>query len=238
MPLAPAQTEKLRRYLEGLRQANIHLNLTASESVERLWVRHIEDSLQALPWLEKQEGGRLLDLGSGGGLPGLALAIGAPHWEAQSLDSRKKKVDFQNRMARELDLPRFQATAARMEDLARLEDWREQFDLVTARALAPWPILAEMALPFVRPGGVFLAWKGPGWMEEGQVDEATWQGLGGGKRISHPYTLTLPGEEGGPEETRAFVLVEAVKAGTCVSFYPRSMKKLKRLHHRPGQRET
>lgn len=118
---------------------------------------HLADSLVALGLPEVEEAGTIADLGSGAGLPGLPLAIARPAAHVFLLESNGRKADFIARTARECGLENMTVVAA------RAEAWvagRERCDLVTARALAALPVVAEYAAPLLRPGGALLAWRG------------------------------------------------------------------------------
>lgn len=112
------------------------------------------------------EGYRILDLGTGGGLPGLVFAIQHEDKKFTLVDSIQKKCDSIERMTSELGLSNVQVICCRAEALAHDPYYREKFDTVTARALAPLPTLLELVAGFIRPGGVFIAYKGPKHQEE------------------------------------------------------------------------
>ena len=154
------------RYLEMLLAKNEVLNLTAARDLEELRVRHLEDSLQLLRLPEVGSAKRLLDLGSGGGFPGIPLAIGLPGAQVTLMDATQKKVKAVQEFIEGLGLANAQAVAGRAEDLAKDPKWRQKFDVVVARALAPLPSLIEYAAPFTKSGGHIVAFKGPGYEAE------------------------------------------------------------------------
>jgi 16S rRNA (guanine527-N7)-methyltransferase len=153
---------------------NAAINLTALRTPEAIGRRHVVDSLSALPLLrdaphEPGEGSRaLLDLGSGGGYPGLPLAVALPFQRAALVDSVGKKARFLRAVgdaaasamndAGETP-PQFEAIAARAEDLARDPDHREAWDVVTARAVGSLAEVVELGLPLLRLGGILVCWK-------------------------------------------------------------------------------
>jgi 16S rRNA (guanine527-N7)-methyltransferase len=161
LPLDGAMQERIHRYLILLRQWNEKINLTAVLDDEGMAVRHLLDSLMLLPDLGEPDAGlSLIDVGSGAGLPGLPLKIARPGLRVVLLDSLAKRVRFLDEVIGTLGLQGVAARHGRAEDAARDKDLREQFDVATARAVAPLPALCEYCLPFVKPGGFFLAMKG------------------------------------------------------------------------------
>jgi 16S rRNA (guanine527-N7)-methyltransferase len=159
-PESNTQHETLRRFAELVRSSP-H-NLLSRQGVEELESRHIPESTRfaaALPRVSE-----VLDLGSGGGLPGLVVAIVRPDIHVHLLDATRKKTDFLQEAATTLGLT-VTVHNGRAEDLARGE-LHHRFSLVTARAVAPLGRLAAMAAPFLAPGGSLYAIKGQRWKEE------------------------------------------------------------------------
>ena len=160
------QTEMLLSYYELLSEKNKVMNLTRIEGLEDTVKKHFADSLILERFVDINPKWRVLDLGSGAGLPGIPLAIRFPDLEVLSLDSVGKKLAFQKETAEQIGITRFHILHARAEDAARKKNLRESFDLVTARAVANLSTLAEYTLPFVRQGGYAAAYKGPDIEEE------------------------------------------------------------------------
>ncbi len=148
-----AAYERLRRFVERLRRENRRLNLLSSRAAVEIWPAHVCDSLALLPLVRPSQPARLLDLGSGGGLPGVPLACANPLLRVTLLDATRKKVEALQRICSELGFDSVATVCGRAETLAHDPTYRESFDLVTARALAPLPALLEYAAGFVRPGG-------------------------------------------------------------------------------------
>jgi 16S rRNA (guanine527-N7)-methyltransferase len=179
---------RLGTYLDLLLEANRHFNLTAVRDPEEAWTRHILDSLVLLPALPAQ--GRLIDVGSGGGLPGLPVAIARPELAVTLLEATGKKCRFLEDTARALGLDQVTVLPGRAETVANDPAWREGFDVATARAVAGLPTLLELTLPFVRVGGELVALKGARAEEEAMRSGHALRCLGGGKpvlrRFPHP----------------------------------------------------
>jgi 16S rRNA (guanine527-N7)-methyltransferase len=151
------QQGKLLRYLEQLQKWNRTYNLTAIRDAEQMLVQHVFDSLAVVRPLGAALGvsAELMDVGSGGGLPGVVLAILRPHWRVSCVDAVEKKTAFVRQMSGVLDLPNLQARHARVETLEPA-----QCDLVTSRAFASLADFAELAGRHVREGGRLAAMKG------------------------------------------------------------------------------
>ena len=164
--LTPEQLELLRRYLSRLLSVNRQLNLTAVRDADTAWMRHIFDSIQAGACIKRDPGQSALDLGSGGGLPGIPLAILFPEIQWTLVDSVGKKARFLAETASELGLGNVEVLCARAEELGRSPAARGQYHLVTARAVARLPVLLEYAVPLLREKGVFYAMKGEKAMAE------------------------------------------------------------------------
>ncbi|MFN8558291.1 MAG: 16S rRNA (guanine(527)-N(7))-methyltransferase RsmG [Dehalococcoidia bacterium] len=196
----PAQLEQLRRYVRLLLTASARLNLTAVQDPAAVEQRHVAESLALVRLLEQVNllpaGGALIDVGSGGGLPGLPVAIVRPDLRVTLLDATGKKVAFLRETAAALGLGNVTPLHARAEDAGRDAAWRERFDVATARAVAPLATLVELLLPFVAVGGVAAAVKGARAAEE--VATATGAIARCGGRLSRVASRGI-GEPGVPQ---------------------------------------
>ncbi len=173
--LPPGFADAATRFVGLLLDANTRLNLTRivePASVARL---HLLDALSALPIFDAASPSRALDLGSGGGVPGVVLAIARPDVSWTLVDSVRKKAEALRSFVVALGLANVAVVADRAELLGRDSSHRERHDLLTARACAPLPVLAEYALPLLRTGGTVVAWKG-------RIDERE---LAAGKAAAH-----------------------------------------------------
>lgn len=157
--LSAQQKSKLERYLAALLTANESFNLTAVRSRDEAWDRHIVESARLASFVEKSE--RLLDVGSGGGLPGIVLAICSPNTAVSLLEATQKKALFLEASVKQLGLTKTRVVCDRAETAgAPGSPYREAFDTVTARAVAPLPTLLEITIPFLKVGGTLVALKG------------------------------------------------------------------------------
>lgn len=160
--LSREQLRLLDIFAEELKKWNRKINLTAITDDEGIAVKHLVDSLSLLKVI--QGAGRLLDIGSGGGFPGIPVKIVRPEIEVVSVDAVVKKISFQKQAVRLLGLTQFTATHARAELLS--ETYPEYFDWVVSRAFSDLAPFVAMALPVLKPEGVIVAMKGPGAADE------------------------------------------------------------------------
>ena len=145
------------QHLDLVLETNKTTNLTRILNVEDAAVLHILDSLVLLPYINKAPDGALLDMGTGAGFPGIPLTI-VSRRKATYIDSVGKKVDAVNSFIKALRLKHAHAVHDRLEEYARSH--KKQYSVVTARALAPLPVLVEYAAPFLKDGGLFVITKG------------------------------------------------------------------------------
>jgi 16S rRNA (guanine527-N7)-methyltransferase len=157
--LSDGEMARLGRFLGMLFAANERFNLTRIDR-ESAWSRHVIDALTLLAPIEGLEGvATAIDVGSGGGVPGIPLAIARPDIAWTLLEATGKKARFLEAVARKLDLPNVAVVHSRAETAAR-GPLREAFDLATSRAVGSLDGLATISIPFLRLGGVMLAIKG------------------------------------------------------------------------------
>lgn len=185
---------QLTRYHELLTEWNTRLDLTAVLEEDEMVDRHYMDSLMALtvPGLIP-ETGRLIDVGTGAGLPGLPLALARPSLQVTLMDAQQKRLNFLQAVIDDLQLTNVTLIHARAEDGARDSALREQFDVAAARAVAPLAVLAEYLLPFVRVGGRALCWKGPAVAEEMEQGRRAAFLVGG--HVEDAIAYALPGRD-------------------------------------------
>lgn len=211
--------EKLEAYAALLDARNRQINLTAVTEPDQVWKLHFTDSLAILrdgryPFPGKT---RLIDVGTGAGFPGMVLKLFRPDWEVTLLDAQAKRVSFLNEVADEL----FPGPArsgltiihARAEELAHDEAHREAYDVSVARAVSRLRVLAEYTLPFIKTGGIFLAYKSAGSDEEIADAAGALQTLGGDVPVADDFML--------PHSDVARRLVAVKKTGKTDPRYPR-----------------
>lgn len=162
--LGPERLGRMARFVELLLDRNQRLNLTRIVEPAEIERRHLLDSLTcALPCLDALTSGaawRCVDVGSGGGLPGIPLAIAFPGLQMTLLESVGKKAAFLREVVADLGLGGVAVRTGRAEDAARDPAERDAYHLVVARALAPLPVTLELCLPFAKPGGIVVLPRG------------------------------------------------------------------------------
>ena len=216
----PASDALLRRtevIAERLAAVNPHMNLTALTSPEEMVLLHVYDSLALLSACGFK-GKRVVDVGCGGGFPALPLAAAVPEASVTALDATAKKLEFVAQTAQAADLPNVSTLCGRAEELGREPSHREAFDVAVSRGVARLNVLAEWSLPLVKPGGLFVAMKGPRGEEEAAEAARAFELLGGGAVSVIPYEIPVFGR------SHRLIVVEK-KAGTP-GIYPRPNGKI------------
>ena len=215
--LTPAQASQLSRFAELLLEANVRAGLTSGKTDrETLYRRHLAESLALLAALEVRGmlASPVIDIGTGGGLPGLPMKIARPDLEITLLEATGKKAQFLLSVVAELGLSSVTVIHGRAEDLAHDSAHRGAYRLALARAVAPLRTLLEIALPFLAPGGVLAAPKGSSAPRE-IVEAERALGLLGGE-IEGREPLRIPGDAG---PVPALVIVR--KVAPTPAAYPR-----------------
>lgn len=204
--------DRLARYHALLTEWNARIDLTAVLEPEEMVDRHYLDSAAPLALDLIPQGARVIDVGTGAGLPGIPLCILRPDLRVTLLDAQRKRVTFLQAAIEALDLPA-QAVHMRAEDAARDEAHREAYDVAVSRAVAATPTLLELTLPFVRVGGRAIAWKGPGLQAE--LEQA--------RRAAHLLGGALEGVLDAPVPGRDWqhVLLVCAKRQKTARQYPR-----------------
>lgn len=159
--LEPGEIERLATHLDMLLEANERFNLTAIRDPAEAWTRHVADSLSLVPFVAEAGARAVVDLGSGGGFPGVPLAVAMPDVHFMLVESVGKKARFLQEVVQRLGLPNVTVRQTRAEEVAEFKGGlRESFDAVVCRAVGGLASLVELSLPMLRVDGWLLAIKG------------------------------------------------------------------------------
>ncbi len=180
-------------YLEELRLWSRIVGLVSRTEPEVVIRKHILDSLAISPLIPPHS--RLIDLGSGAGFPGLVLAIAIPSLDVVLVEVRRKKVSFLKEVIRKTRVTNASVCEGRVEELAKEESLRASFGIVTSRATWSLEEFLRLASPFVSPGGVALAMKGPHIDAELLGLDKYLQNIGFYFKKRYPYALSFGGEK-------------------------------------------
>ena len=191
----PPVADRLSAFAGLLLEANERLNLTRVVEPDAVARDHLLDALAALPLLERIEPERAIDVGSGGGVPAIPLAIAAPEVSWTLVESTGRKAEALQSFVETLQLANVEIIADRAETIGQAPRHRERYDLATARALAALPVLLELTLPLVRVQGIVVAWKGPLTSADDQIRQgrAAARSLGGGEVVIRPSGIAALG---------------------------------------------
>lgn len=183
----------MENYMEGILEWNEKVNLTSITDRTEFVQKHFADSLLGCGLSEFANAERIIDVGTGGGFPGVPLAICFPEKKFVLMDSLDKRIRIVTALCEENGIKNVTAIHGRAEELARKKEYRENFDLCISRAVANMSTLSEYCLPFVKEGGAFMAYKGPNC--ESEINDALRAiGLLGGS-LDRIETMSAPGAD-------------------------------------------
>ncbi len=200
-------------------ETNQSMNITAITDLEKIVPLHYADCVKVAECIPQNA--KVLDVGCGGGYPVLPLAIVRPDLDITGLDSTEKKIKYVQKTADSLGLS-VRTVAARAEDVAKLADQREQYDVVIGRAVARLNVLCELCMPFVKIGGQFISMKGLAGAEEYRKASDGIQKLGGKLQDLQEYDLLLTNDA----EKRTLILID--KTSNTPKEFPRSFGAMKK----------
>ena len=213
LPISPEVYEKLQAYAELLLAEAENQNVTALKTDEEIWTRHFLDSAFLLKYIPAGMG---IDLGTGGGIPAIPLAVMNPALEISMLDSELRKIEFCRSVIAKLDI-HAETYCGRAEELGR-SALRNQFDFVVSRAMANGSWLCEFGIPMLRTGGRLFAMKGRQFDPEAERFDSAAAALGAVTANTIRYEL-----EGEPKH-----LIIMEKQSETPAQYPRRFAKMKR----------
>ncbi|RDY71041.1 16S rRNA (guanine(527)-N(7))-methyltransferase RsmG [Halobacillus trueperi] len=189
------QQRQFEKYFDILVEWNEKMNLTAITDQEGVYLKHFYDSLTAAFYYDFNQPLRICDVGAGAGFPSLPLKIVFPQLKVTIVDSLKKRITFLNHLAHELELDDVAFYHDRAENFGKNANFRENYDLVMARAVARMSVLSELCLPLAAKGGRFMAMKGPNLKDEMEDAKIAIQTVGGEVLDVHTFELPEEGSE-------------------------------------------
>ncbi|MGO4539128.1 16S rRNA (guanine(527)-N(7))-methyltransferase RsmG [Paenibacillus sp. 2TAB19] len=204
--LSPLQLEQFDTYFRLLVEWNEKMNLTGITERDAVYEKHFYDSASLSFFVNIDKVERIADIGSGAGFPSIPLKICFPHLKVTIVDSLNKRIQFLNFLVEQLGVSDVSCVHGRAEDIAKLPEHRDSYDLVTARAVARLNVLNEFCLPFVRKNGLFAAMKGS--QSEEEVREASFSLRELKAKIKVQHQLQLPNEQ----SERHIVIIEKLDA--------------------------
>ncbi|MCL6589738.1 MAG: 16S rRNA (guanine(527)-N(7))-methyltransferase RsmG [Firmicutes bacterium] len=207
--------EKLCAFIQLLLEVNETVNLTSITDYETALIKHIYDSLIIIKFPEFQKARKILDVGSGAGLPGIPLAITNPGQTYYLIEATQKKIHFQQQACEKLQINNCHSIWGRAEDFGQKPEYREHFDLVLARAVAEINQLAELAIPFSKVNGACIFYKGKDFLPDLDAGQNAITLLGGA--VINIIEAELPGNYG----ERALIIIQ--KQQQTPSKYPRKV---------------
>ncbi len=214
------QKKKFTEYKRLLKEWNKKINITAITEDDDIDIKHFLDSLTPYTTGLFNGNKKIIDIGTGGGFPGLPLKILNPQLHVTLLDSLNKRIIFLNEVISLLDLMEIEAIHGRAEELGRTEDHRGIYDIVISRAVASLNTLSEYCIPFVKVGGYFISMKGSDVYDEIKDAEKGIKILGG--NIIKKEIITLPKSD----IVHSLIIIEKIKE--TPTKYPRAGGKPKK----------
>lgn len=205
--LGREELARLERYTGELATYE-RANVIGTRETNRVWLDHVLDSLSCLLYEPLRRMSSLIDVGSGGGLPGIPLHLAVGFQRVCLVESTGKKAEFLRHVSEQMLLGAVEIASRRAEELGRLPEYRDRFEAATARAIAPLDVVYEYSLPLLEPGGVLVAMKGRADTEEHRAGERGAEMLGGEIReiIRVPF---VPGME---HKERHLVVIEKMRS--------------------------
>ena len=191
--LTDTQIAQFKKYFELLVEWNEKMNLTAITDLEGVYLKHFYDSIGASFYFDFTNVTTVCDVGAGAGFPSIPIKICFPHLHVTIVDSLNKRITFLNYLSEQLKLENVHFVHARAEEFGQNVEYREQFDVVTARAVARLSVLSELCVPLAKKGGYFVALKaaaGPDELKDAKKAIATL-----GVELKKEFAFLLPVEE-------------------------------------------
>ncbi len=203
--LTVKQKQRFLLYKQLLVEWNQKINITAITENDEVDIKHFLDSLTPLVTGLFQGNKKIIDIGTGGGFPGLPLKLMNEDLDVSLLDSLNKRIIFLNEVISQLKLKDIVAIHGRAEELSIKPEYREQYDICISRAVASLSILSEYCIPFVKTGGYFISMKGPDVTEEIEDSKNAIKLLGG--KVVEQRSITIPKSD----IVHSLIIIEKIK---------------------------
>jgi len=191
--LTDTQIAQFNKYFELLVEWNEKMNLTAITDLEGVYLKHFYDSISASFYFDFTKVTTVCDVGAGAGFPSIPIKICFPHLQVTIVDSLNKRITFLNHLSEQLKLENVHFVHARAEEFGQNAKYREQFDVVTARAVARLSVLSELCVPLAKNGGYFVALKAAAGPDELKDAKKAIDTLG--VELKEEFAFLLPVEE-------------------------------------------
>ena len=201
--LSGKQEKQFYQYMLLLLEWNRKMNLTAITKQEDIILKHFIDCMTVLPYLEQKT--KIIDIGTGAGFPGIPIKIMKENTKVTLVDSLKKRIEFLKEVIQKLDLERITPIHTRAEELGKVQEERESYDVAISRAVAKLNVLLEYLLPFVKVGGICICMKANNIDQELEEAREAIEILGG--EIEKIENIPL----GGSSIIRKLILIKKVK---------------------------
>ncbi|MDY6825859.1 MAG: 16S rRNA (guanine(527)-N(7))-methyltransferase RsmG [Bacillota bacterium] len=216
LPVESKQTEQLIIYTNMLYEGLRSKRLTGEKTIEGIVLKQLYDSLYLIKIKQLRREGRIADVGSGGGIPGIPVKIMLPDVYICMIEANRKKAVFIKKVIYDLGLPKAEVCWERAEKTGHKQEHREQYDAVMCKALAEINVLAEICLPFLKVGGDAYFYKGPAGEKEIEKAKKAIELCGG--QIAEKWFYVLPGGE-------SRTIYHIIKDKKTSSIYPRATGK-------------
>lgn len=217
LKVTSTQLDQLESYADFLLEYNEHTNLTAIKTKDEVYLKHFYDSLTLVKYIDLNNYKSLVDIGTGAGFPGMVLKIIFPHLHVILMDSNNKKIKFLEELIKKLDIKDIETINARSEDYAR--NHKDEYDIVTARAVTTMSVLSELCLPLVKVGGYFIPLKADV-TEELEASNNILNELKASIESINVFNL--------PIEQSKRTIIKIKKIGKTPDKYPRTYDKMKK----------
>src|SRR6056297_1547848 len=194
-----------KKYKDLIIEWNKKINITSIDSEEEIYLKHFIDSVIIKKYVIIKKGAKTIDIGTGGGFPGIPLKLLDYNMEITLLDSLNKRIKFLDEVIRELNLNDIECIHGRAEEIGQDENYREKYDYGFSRAVASLNVLLEYSLPFIKKNGLFIAFKASNFKDEIQESKNALNILGGEIIDIKEYSL--------PETdiSRSMIVVKKIK---------------------------